>query len=107
MSSFQSKLKDWKIERRRFLYAAGGLAGLVATSRLQALGEAWTPSFPSNPFTLGVASGDPDSDSVVLWSRLAPEPLAADGFGGMDPVRVPCAGPWRPTIGCGTSCGGA
>ncbi len=89
MSSFQSRLKDWRVERRQFLYAAGGLAGLVATSRLQALVEASTPSFSSNPFTLGVASGDPGSDSVVLWSRLAPEPLAADGFGGMDPVRVP------------------
>jgi alkaline phosphatase D len=36
-----------------------------------------------DPFTLGVASGDPREDSVVLWTRLAPEPLAADGLGGM------------------------
>ena len=35
--------------------------------------------FPRNPFTLGVASGDVTEDSVVLWTRLAPEPLAADG----------------------------
>ena len=35
--------------------------------------------FPRNPFTLGVASGDVTADSVVLWTRLAPEPLAADG----------------------------
>ncbi|CAM5559375.1 alkaline phosphatase D family protein [Streptomyces abikoensis] len=27
-----------------------------------------------NPFTLGVASGDPLPDSVVLWTRLAPRP---------------------------------
>ena len=39
-----------------------------------------------DPFTLGVASGDPWSDSVVLWTRLAPQPLALDGFGGM-PAR--------------------
>lgn len=32
-----------------------------------------------DPFTLGVASGDPLPDSVVLWTRLAPEPLAEDG----------------------------
>lgn len=40
-----------------------------------------------DPFTLGVASGDPDEESVVLWTRLAPLPL--DG-GGMPPddVRV-------------------
>ena len=35
--------------------------------------------FSRNPFTLGVASGDVTEDSVVLWTRLAPEPLAADG----------------------------
>lgn len=34
---------------------------------------------PSDPFTLGVASGDPDSTSVVLWTRLAPDPLAPGG----------------------------
>ena len=87
--SFRSRLKDWKLDRRRFLYATGGLAGLVATSPLQALTEKVTPSFSTNPFTLGVASGDPLADSVMLWTRLAPEPLAADGSGGMDPVRVP------------------
>jgi alkaline phosphatase D len=27
----------------------------------------------SNPFTLGVASGDPLPDAVVLWTRLAPD----------------------------------
>lgn len=30
-------------------------------------------------FTLGVASGEPRPDSVVLWTRLAPDPLAPDG----------------------------
>ncbi|SDP13435.1 alkaline phosphatase D [Actinopolyspora xinjiangensis] len=35
------------------------------------------------PFTLGVASGDPLPTGVVLWTRLAPEPTASDGMGGM------------------------
>ena len=35
------------------------------------------------PFKLGVASGEPAPDSVVLWTRLAPAPLNADGQGGM------------------------
>ncbi|MDM0075677.1 alkaline phosphatase D family protein [Variovorax sp. J2P1-59] len=30
------------------------------------------PRWSSNPFTLGVASGQPRPDSVVLWTRLAP-----------------------------------
>lgn len=43
------------------------------------------PAAADNPFTLGVASGDPLPDSVVLWTRLAPRPyevgngLPADG----------------------------
>jgi alkaline phosphatase D len=44
----------------------------------------------SDPFTLGVASGDPLPTSVILWTRLAIDPLALDGAGGMSgdvPVR--------------------
>ncbi|HEX6343557.1 alkaline phosphatase D family protein [Umezawaea sp.] len=43
-----------------------------------------------DPFTLGVASGDPTHDSVLLWTRLAPVPLAENGLGGMPsrPVEV-------------------
>ncbi|WP_026448763.1 alkaline phosphatase D family protein [Actinopolyspora mortivallis] len=40
-----------------------------------------------NPFTLGVASGDPTPDGFVLWTRLAHDPLAEDGRGAM-PDRV-------------------
>ncbi|RYG32652.1 MAG: alkaline phosphatase [Burkholderiales bacterium] len=35
-------------------------------------------SYASNPFTMGVASGDPDANSVVLWTRLSPDPMAPD-----------------------------
>ncbi|GGJ84125.1 alkaline phosphatase [Pilimelia anulata] len=44
----------------------------------------------ADPFTLGVASGEPDATSVVLWTRLAPQPVAEDGRGGMpdQPVDV-------------------
>lgn len=31
------------------------------------------------PFTLGVASGEPLADSVVLWTRLVPDPTDPDG----------------------------
>ncbi|HEX6420477.1 MAG TPA: alkaline phosphatase D family protein [Acidimicrobiales bacterium] len=37
------------------------------------------PSLPGEVFALGVASGDPQPDSVVLWTRLVSDPLAADG----------------------------
>ncbi|WP_027286961.1 alkaline phosphatase D family protein [Ruania albidiflava] len=41
------------------------------------------PRFHSTPFTLGVASGDPVRNAVVLWTRLAPEKFAP--YGGLDP----------------------
>jgi alkaline phosphatase D len=43
--------------------------------------------FTRDPFSLGVASGYPTSSGVVLWTRLAPEPLAPDG--GMPTTPVP------------------
>ncbi len=48
------------------------------------------PRWLGDPFALGIASGDPAPDSVVLWTRLAPDPMAPDGLGGMplDPVTV-------------------
>ncbi|HEY7489396.1 MAG TPA: alkaline phosphatase D family protein [Streptosporangiaceae bacterium] len=41
-----------------------------------------------DPFRLGVASGEPTSTGVVLWTRIAPRPLAEDGYGGMPPGDV-------------------
>lgn len=38
------------------------------------------PRFQSSPFSLGVASGDPTPDGVVLWTRLAPDPLNGGGM---------------------------
>jgi len=37
------------------------------------------PELPGEPFTLGIASGDPLPDSVILWTRLAPMPGVAGG----------------------------
>lgn len=36
--------------------------------------------FADDPFSLGVASGDPWPDGVVLWTRLAPDPLSGGGM---------------------------
>ena len=44
---------------------------------------------PVDPFTLGVASGDPEPDGFVIWTRLAPSPLDDDGLGGMPSHRYP------------------
>lgn len=60
------------------------LTDLVRLSALCAgVPNAWRvtgrPLLPSDPFTLGVASGDPTSTNVVIWTRLAPQPLDPDG----------------------------
>jgi alkaline phosphatase D len=44
--------------------------------------------FRSSPFTLGVASGYPTAESVVLWTRLAPEPLSPGAGMGPEAVSV-------------------
>jgi len=60
-----------------------GVAGSAALLSVSARGETM---LPRGLFTLGVASGDPAPDGVVLWTRLAPAPLEADG--GMPPAPV-------------------
>jgi alkaline phosphatase D len=71
--------------RRLLLGQAAALAGAAL------LPAAWTPvvaatRLSDDPFTLGVASGEPTSDGMVLWTRLAPKPL--DPNGGMPPAPV-------------------
>ena len=68
------------LDRRAFLL--GGLAVYGASAReLFAAGPALqNPKFPTSPFTLGVCSGDPAADGVVLWTRLAIDPLNGGGM---------------------------
>lgn len=72
------------MKRREFLergmLAGAGVLGssVIAVSQIATL------------FTLGVASGDPTSNGVVLWTRLAPDPLNG---GGMPAVPIPVE--WR------------
>lgn len=82
-----------QMNRRNFIkYAGFSFASLVGLG-LMHVDATWAasgePKFPDNPFKLGVASGDPLPDGVVLWTRLAPEPLAEDGLGGMTNQKVP------------------
>lgn len=72
------------LDRRRMLAMAGAIAGglwLPDSAHAQ-------PRLASDPFALGVASGSPRHDSVVLWTRLV-QAQAADGAAwGTKPVAV-------------------
>jgi len=72
------------VDRRRFLAGVAGVAGAAALATLPAGSANATPRpprppRPGFPFTLGVASGDPTTTGVVLWTRLAPAPFEQGG----------------------------
>lgn len=74
---------------RRAVLAAG--ASWLALPLLPAFGPRHRPApvrFRSDPFRLGVASGDPDHQSLVLWTRLCAEVLQPDGGLPNAPVEV-------------------
>lgn len=79
-----SRLLSNQLKRRSFLLGAGAMTGL-AISSLWSHRAIAQPKFSAYPFSLGVASGDPLPDGVVLWTRLAPDPLNG---GGMPPQNV-------------------
>jgi alkaline phosphatase D len=68
------------VTRRRFLRLAGRtIAGAVAAPALTRSAGIFCARWPaSDPFSLGVAAGDPSPDGFVIWTRLAPDPLSAD-----------------------------
>lgn len=75
---------------RRSFVQGTSLAGiaLVAPPGWRVLAETAPPQRLAEPFTLGVASGEPTAERVVLWTRLAPRPLESDGNGGMPDRNV-------------------
>ena len=73
------------MRRREFLVDLTRLAALAAT-----VPNDWRvrryPRFSDDPFSLGVASGDPTPNGAMLWTRVAPDPLQP--LGGMDGLRA-------------------
>jgi alkaline phosphatase D len=98
-----------KIDRRAFLagVVAAAVAGAAAAgcsddedddtaeaeqAERESLDPASRPPLPENLpaelFALGVASGDPLPDSVILWTRIVADPVASDGGVGGEPIPV-------------------
>ncbi|WP_439613217.1 alkaline phosphatase D family protein [Reyranella sp.] len=65
------------LARRGFL--AGSLGSALVAAPF-AISRAAPPGFSGDPFTVGIASGAPREDGVVLWTRLAPQPLEGGGM---------------------------
>lgn len=69
---------------RREVLRAGGLGAATLALGISAPATAGAAPPPSDAsFGLGVASGSPRSDSMVMWTRLTRDPLAPDGHAGM------------------------
>lgn len=63
-------------DRRDFLKTLGLGAGFMLSDSMVSP-HAWAnPVFKADPFSLGIASGEPAADGFVIWTKLAPEPLA-------------------------------
>jgi alkaline phosphatase D len=63
------------LDRRRLLQLAAAGAAAAAT------GAFAQPRLGADPFALGVASGSPGPDSIVLWTRLVHESLGTAPYG--------------------------
>ena len=66
-------------QRRRFLKALVLASVMVAAPRSRSAGR--DVLFSDYPFKLGVASGTPGANSMVIWTRLCPDPLHGGGMG--------------------------
>ena len=75
------------MDRRQWLKLA---AATAAASSLPLVGCATSAGLRSDPFALGVASGSPRPDGVVLWTRLAPASLPEGSA-----LRGPMAVSWE------------
>ncbi len=79
------------MDRRTFLAAGASTLALAGCQSIPAIDPGPAEPASHRPqkgylFALGVASGEAAADSVVLWTRLAPDPLAG---GGMPASPVP------------------
>jgi alkaline phosphatase D len=75
------------MDRRSFLAQQSRLFALALVGNAFGGRLLANPRFSNDPFTLGIASGDPASDGFVLWTRLAPKPIDGGGMSN-EPVKV-------------------
>jgi alkaline phosphatase D len=67
------------VNRRRFLTVCRDAIGVVALGAIETGAGQRGPRLQDSPFRLGIASGDPLPDSVVLWTKLDAHVLDRSG----------------------------
>ncbi|MGY2734627.1 alkaline phosphatase D family protein [Sphingomonas sp. UYP23] len=72
------------ITRRTALHGVAASATLLAAPAILRAQQL----FAAYPFRLGIAAGEPTADGFVIWTRLAPDPLAEHGGMPMQPMSV-------------------
>ena len=76
-----------RLSRRDLMKAAWTLGASAVALPVEARRQSGASMvFNAYPFSLGVTSGNPFPGGIVLWTRLAPQPLEG---GGMPMVGVP------------------
>ena len=89
------KQQRYGVDRRFFLQYLAALSSIPQVSLFAQSPIEKEPKFTSDPFTLGVSSGDPTSHGVVLWTRLSAGPLEISGL-----PRLPAAHLLRLHVDC-------
>jgi alkaline phosphatase D len=84
----EATVHEGGVSRRLFLAYTASMTAIPLLGRRSAA-AARRVSFAANPFSLGVASGDPSANGVVLWTRLAPKPLEPGS--GLEPQSIDVA----------------
>ncbi|MEM9310098.1 MAG: alkaline phosphatase D family protein [Pseudomonadota bacterium] len=77
MNDLRSKRLELSRRYALMTFGSSAVAGLSLLSGARAIAA---PIFSQYPFQLGVASGEPEPDGFVIWTRLAPAPLEP-GYG--------------------------
>jgi alkaline phosphatase D len=92
MNGNVSSQSSFRVPRRTLLKGIGATAVLLGAGAVPMQSvfarQPQGPKVPADPFKLGIASGDPEPDGVVLWTRLVPDPFAPDGGMPNSPIQV-------------------
>jgi alkaline phosphatase D len=76
---YRTARQEGHVSRRLFLGYSAALSSLPLLAEQVSGRTLRKVSFAADPFSCGIASGDPTDTGVVLWTRLAPAPFEPSG----------------------------